>query len=189
MSITTLSTGSGRLLKGALLLALTLTGTACAWSNKAKGTAVGAATGAAVGGVIGNQTGSTARGAIIGAAVGGTAGALIGHKMDQQAKELEYLIPGAVVTRVGEGIVVTFDSGLLYDFDSDVIRPDAAQNLRQLATSLEKYSDTNTCSSSATPATANPLTLGLGIARLDFVPWGPSVAWRPSGGCAAAALV
>jgi outer membrane protein OmpA-like peptidoglycan-associated protein len=143
MSITTLSTGSGRLLKGALLLALTLTFTACAWSNKAKGTAVGAATGAAVGGVIGNQTGSTARGAIIGAAVGGTAGALIGHKMDQQAKELEYLIPGAVVTRVGEGIVVTFDSGLLYDFDSDVIRSDAAQNLRQLATSLEKYSDTN----------------------------------------------
>jgi len=143
MSITTLSKGSGPLLKGALFLALTLTFTACAWSNKAKGTAVGAATGAAVGGVIGNQTGSTARGAIIGAAVGGTAGALIGHRMDQQAKELEYLIPGAVVTRVGEGIVVTFDSGLLYDFDSAVIRSDAAQNLRQLAASLEKYSDTN----------------------------------------------
>lgn len=143
MSIETLSTGPGRLLKGALLLTLTLTFTGCAWSNKAKGTAVGVASGAAVGGVIGNQTGSTARGAIIGAAVGGTAGALIGHRMDQQAEELEYLIPGAVVTRVGEGIVVTFDSGLLYDFDSDVIRPDAAQNLRHLATSLESYSDTN----------------------------------------------
>jgi len=143
MSITTLSTGYGRLLKGALLLALTLTFTACAWSNKSKGTAAGAATGAVVGGVIGNQTGSTARGAIIGAAVGGTAGALIGHRMDQQAKELEYLIPGAVVTRVGEGIVVTFDSGLLFDFDSSVIRSDAAQNLRQLAASLDKYSDTN----------------------------------------------
>ena len=143
MSIMTLSTGSGRLLKAALLLTLPFTFTACAWSNTAKGTAAGAATGAAVGGVIGNQTGSTARGAIIGAAVGGTAGAIIGQRMDQQAKELEYLIPGAVVTRVGEGIVVTFDSGLLYDFDSDVIRPNAAQNLRQLATSLEKYSDTS----------------------------------------------
>jgi outer membrane protein OmpA-like peptidoglycan-associated protein len=143
MSITTLSTGPGRLLRDALLLALTLSFTACAWSNKEKGAAAGAATGAVVGGVIGNQTGSTARGAIIGAAVGGTAGALIGHRMDQQAKELEYLIPGAVVTRIGEGIVVTFDSGLLYDFDSSVIRPDAGQNLRQLAVSLDKYSDTN----------------------------------------------
>jgi outer membrane protein OmpA-like peptidoglycan-associated protein len=36
----------------------------------------------------------------------------------------------------------TFASGLLFDFDSDAIRPDAAQNLRNLATSLKKYSNT-----------------------------------------------
>jgi outer membrane protein OmpA-like peptidoglycan-associated protein len=143
MSTMTLSTGSGRLLKCGLLLVLTLTFTACAWSNKAKGTAVGVATGAAVGGVIGNQTGSTARGAIIGATVGGAAGALIGHRMDQQAKELEYLIPGAVVTRVGEGIVVTFDSGLLYDFDSSAIRAEAGRNLQNLAASLKNYPNTD----------------------------------------------
>jgi outer membrane lipoprotein SlyB len=82
-------------------------------SNKEKGAVIGAAAGGAVGGVVGNNTGSTARGAIIGAVVGGTAGAIIGHQMDQQAKELKLEIPGAVVERVGEGIQVTFASGLL----------------------------------------------------------------------------
>ena len=104
---------------------------------------IGAGTGAVVGGVIGNQTGSTARGAIIGAVVGGAAGAIIGHQMDQQAKELKQNIPGATVARVGEGIAVTFASGLLYDFDSDVVRVEAAQNLRSLAASLGKYPNTN----------------------------------------------
>ena len=117
---------------------------ACAsWGNREKGAVIGAAAGGAVGGVIGNQTGSTARGAIIGAVVGGAAGAVIGHQMDQQAKELKQNIPGATVTRVGEGIAVTFASGLLYDFDSDVVKPTAAQNLRTLAQSLGKYPNTD----------------------------------------------
>src|SRR4026209_2432701 len=107
---------------------------ACAsMNNKERGAVIGATTGAAIGGVIGNNTGSTARGAIIGAVVGGTAGAVIGHQMDQQAKELSVNIPGAKVERVGEGIQVTFDSGLLFDFDSDVIRADAGRNLVELA--------------------------------------------------------
>jgi outer membrane protein OmpA-like peptidoglycan-associated protein len=122
------------------MVATVFSTTACAsLSRKEKGAAIGAAAGAAVGGVIGKQTGSTARGAIIGAVVGGTAGAIIGHQMDQQAKELKVAIPGAEVTRIGEGMVVTFPSGLLYDFDSSAVRPDAAQNLTALATSLKKY--------------------------------------------------
>jgi outer membrane protein OmpA-like peptidoglycan-associated protein len=117
---------------------------ACAsLSKKEKGAVIGAAAGAAAGGVIGNQTGSTTRGAIIGAVVGGTAGAIIGHQMDQQAKELQQNIPGATVARVGEGIAVTFESGLLYDFDSDVVRTSAAQNLGNLAASLNKYPNTD----------------------------------------------
>jgi len=113
---------------------------ACAsMSQKEKGAVIGATTGAAVGGVIGNQTGSTARGAIIGAVVGGAAGAIIGHQMDQQAKELDQSIAGAKIERVGEGIQVTFDSGLLFDFDSDRIKPDAAANLNELARSLNKF--------------------------------------------------
>jgi len=93
--------------------------------------------------VIGHPSGSTAKGAIIGAAVGGAAGALIGHRMDRQAKELEQNIPGATVERVGEGIQVTFASGLLFDFDSDVVRGDARSNLDELARSLGKYPDSD----------------------------------------------
>lgn len=104
-----------------------------------KGAVIGAGAGAAVGGAIGNNNGSTARGAIIGAAVGGVAGAIIGRQMDKQAKELEQNIPGAIVERVGEGIQVTFASGLLYDFDSDRIKAEAASNLRNLAQSLNQY--------------------------------------------------
>src|SRR4051812_15689884 len=96
----------------ALMVAGTFGLAACAgMSQKQKGAVIGATTGAAVGGVIGNQTGSTARGAIIGAVIGGAADAIIGHQMDQQAKELQQDIPGATVSRVGEGIAVTFASG------------------------------------------------------------------------------
>lgn len=143
MRIERLFTSSAPIVRSGLFLIVTLAMTGCAMSNKTKGAGVGAASGAAVGGVIGNQTGSTARGAIIGAVVGGAAGAIIGHQMDQQSKELEIAIPGAVVERVGEGMVVTFPSGLLYDFDSDAIRPEAGRNLRELATSLNKYADTD----------------------------------------------
>jgi outer membrane protein OmpA-like peptidoglycan-associated protein len=118
--------------------------TSCAsLNNKERGAIIGAGAGAAVGGVIGNQTGSTARGAIIGAVVGGAAGAIIGHQMDQQAKEIKQNIPGAVVERVGEGINVTFESGLLFDYDSDRIKPTAAENLRSLARSLNNYPNTD----------------------------------------------
>ena len=108
-------------------------------SQKQKGAVIGATAGAAAGAVIGNQTGSTARGAIIGAVVGGAAGAVIGHQMDQQAKELQQNIPGATITRVGEGIAVSFPSGILYPFNSTEILPAGKDNLRQLATSLDKY--------------------------------------------------
>jgi outer membrane protein OmpA-like peptidoglycan-associated protein len=140
----------------ALLSLLTVHVIGCAsWRNRDKGAAVGAAAGAGVGAIIGNQTGSTARGAIIGAVIGGAAGAVIGHQMDQQAKELEQNIPGATVTRVGEGIAVSFASGLLYDFDSDVVKPTAGQNLRTLAQSLSKYPNTDVLIVGHTDATGS----------------------------------
>ena len=129
-----------RLIK-TVALGLALTGCAAINSNKEKGAVIGAATGAAVGGVIGNQTGSTARGAIIGAAVGGAAGAIIGHQMDQKAKEIQQSVPGATVTRVGEGLVVTFDSGILFDFNSDALKSTARSNLDNLAANLSSFGD------------------------------------------------
>jgi outer membrane protein OmpA-like peptidoglycan-associated protein len=125
-------------------LGLLLASSACASLNKKEsGAIIGAAAGGAVGAAVGNANGSTAKGAIIGAAVGGAAGAVIGHQMDQQAKEIKQNIPGAIVERVGEGLQVTFESGLLFDFDSDVLRAEARQNLATFAKSLDKYPGTN----------------------------------------------
>ncbi len=123
-------------------MAVAISGCA-SFSKKGQGTVIGAGAGGAVGAVIGKQTGSTARGAIIGAVVGGAAGMIIGDRMDKQAEALKQEIPGATVTRVGEGIVVTFASGLLYDFDSDQIRSEAASNLRSLSSSLGRFPDTD----------------------------------------------
>jgi outer membrane protein OmpA-like peptidoglycan-associated protein len=124
----------------ALLAAASLATAGCAsLNNKEKGGIIGATGGAVIGGAIGKANGSTAKGAILGATIGGAAGMIIGHQMDKQAAELKQNIPGAVVERVGEGIQVTFASGLLFDFDSDDVRAEAASNLRNLAASLDKY--------------------------------------------------
>ena len=127
----------------AITLAVALALPACASLNKTqKGAIIGAASGGAVGAVVGGKLGSTAKGAIIGAAVGGVAGAAIGRQMDKQAEELAGDIKGARVERVGEGIAVTFDSGLLFAYDSDDISGNARENLSNLAESLRKYPKT-----------------------------------------------
>ncbi len=80
-------------------------------NNTQKGAVIGSTSGAVLGGIIGNNVGNksnTALGAIIGAVVGGVAGGIIGNKMDRQAEDIKHEIPGAEVTRVGEGINVTF---------------------------------------------------------------------------------
>src|SRR5689334_15949515 len=113
-------------------LATVVSASGCASLNKKEtGAIIGAASGAAVGGMVGRANGSTAK------------GAMIGHQMDQQAKEIQQNIPGAVVERVGEGLQVTFASGLLFDVDSDVLRDAARKNLATLAQSLEKYPNTD----------------------------------------------
>lgn len=115
----------------------------CKANNTTKGGAIGAGVGGAIGGVIGSRSDNTAVGAIIGATVGGAAGALIGRYMDKQAEELKRDLEGAEVERVGEGIKITFDSGLLFAFDSDDLNSETKQNLTELAQTLNKYEDTN----------------------------------------------
>ena len=115
----------------------------CASLNRRDtGAIIGAGSGAVIGGVIGNQAGNTAIGAIIGAAVGGAAGAYIGNYMDKQAAEIERDLEGATVTRVGEGIKITFDSGILFDVDRSEVQGPARTNLSNLALILNKYGDT-----------------------------------------------
>ncbi|MES2732401.1 MAG: OmpA family protein [Bacteroidota bacterium] len=98
-----------------------------------KGGLIGAGSGAVVGGVIGAIAGNTAAGAIIGATVGGATGAIIGHKMDKQAEKLDKEVEGATVERVGEGIKLTFDSGILFATGSADLTPAAKANIDKMA--------------------------------------------------------
>jgi outer membrane protein OmpA-like peptidoglycan-associated protein len=137
-----------------LITALVLGAFGCAsMSRKEKGAAIGGASGAAVGAAIGSKSGNTLLGAILGAAVGGVTGAYIGNYMDKQAAEIEQDLQGAQVERVGEGIKVTFDSGILFDVNKAALRPAAQTNLRDLARILNKYPDTNILIEGHTDAT------------------------------------
>ena len=108
-------------------------------SNTERGAVIGAVTGAAVGGAVGQRGGSTAKGAIIGAAVGGAAGAVIGRQMDRQREEIDRTVPGATTERVGEGIYIRFDSGILFPYDSEALQTAGRTNLTRLAESLRRY--------------------------------------------------
>lgn len=114
----------------------------CGLSKRDQGALIGAGAGAVVGGVIGDKAGNTAVGAIIGAAVGGAAGAYIGNYMDNQAEEMRADLEGAQIERVGEGIKITFASGILFDVNKSTLRPEAQTNIQQLATILNKYEET-----------------------------------------------
>jgi outer membrane protein OmpA-like peptidoglycan-associated protein len=114
----------------------------CAHWRALVGGSIGAGAGGAIGGVIGKKLGNTAAGAIIGAAIGGSAGAAIGAYMDRQAAEIRRDIQDAKVERVGEGIKITFNSGILFDINSDQLKSVARQNIDQLAVVLNKYKDT-----------------------------------------------
>jgi outer membrane protein OmpA-like peptidoglycan-associated protein len=116
----------------------------CASMNKTEqGALIGAGGGAVVGGIVGKLAGNTLLGALIGAAVGGAAGAYIGNYMDRQAAEIRRDLEGARVDRIGEGIKITFESGLLFDVDKSDLRTVSRDNLAKLAVILNKYGDTN----------------------------------------------
>ncbi len=127
-----------------LLLALVLVVyPSCKTSRTVKGAVIGGTVGGVAGGAIGKKAGNTAAGIIIGSAIGGTAGALIGRYMDKQAEEIRRDMRGAKVERVGEGILITFDSGLLFDTGSSELRSATRQNLDELSRILNKYADTD----------------------------------------------
>ena len=113
------------------------------WNKTQKGAVIGTAAGGTMGAVIGRASGNTALGAIIGAAVGGATGAVIGNQMDKQAEEIKKTVPDAKVERVGEGIIVEFNSKVLFGFDKSIIAFDAKESLDKLYTVLQSYPDTD----------------------------------------------
>ncbi len=112
-------------------------------SNQDKGVAIGAGSGAVIGGVIGRAAGNTGLGAIIGAGVGGVTGGVIGRRMDKQAEEIKREVPGVIVERVGEGIVVEFSESVLFGFNQSDLNAHSYRSLDKLVTVLNKYPDTD----------------------------------------------
>ncbi|WP_298762612.1 OmpA family protein [uncultured Polaribacter sp.] len=116
-------------------------------NNKQKGGAIGATAGALLGAIIGNNAGNgknSELGAVIGGVIGGGAGVLIGKKMDDQAKKIETEMPGAVVERVDNGIVVTFDenSGVYFDTNKSDINAKSKETLHKLTEVFKEFPDT-----------------------------------------------
>ncbi len=127
-----------------IIFAITFIFSSCSnWSRTTTGAVIGSGAGLAAGSVIGKTLGNTAAGAIAGAAVGGAVGAIIGRQMDKKAEEIARELDGVTIQRVEEGIAVSFDSGILFDFDSSDLRTEARANLRKLAQIMSEDDDTN----------------------------------------------
>jgi outer membrane protein OmpA-like peptidoglycan-associated protein len=142
----------------ALLLALAASA-GCA-TNEGKGTAIGAGGGAALGAGIGALAGG-GKGALIGAAigagVGAGSGALIGHYMDKQQKALKE-VPGAKVERVGDKLLVQFNSAILFDTGKAALKPQSKHDLGEFAKVLVKYKDTDLIIEGHTDSTGKKAT-------------------------------
>ena len=114
------------------------------WKDTGIGTGIGAAAGAAIGLGIGHLAGNKAVGTAIGATVGAGAGALIGRKMDKAAEAAKQ-VEGAQVELVDinglPAVKVTFDSGILFDFNSSKLSDDAKASLTKFAEVLKATPD------------------------------------------------
>lgn len=109
-------------------------------TNKSqRGAAIGAVAGAGLGALIGKN--NRALGAIVGGAVGGTAGAIIGKKMDDQAKKIEEVMPGAEVVRSEEGIQVILDenSEVRFEYNKSSLTESAKENLDRVIEIFNEY--------------------------------------------------
>ncbi|MFW6055154.1 MAG: OmpA family protein [Thermodesulfobacteriota bacterium] len=144
-----------------LLFALVLGIASCAGQSKQQqGTGVGAATGAGVGAILGQvfggDTEGTLIGAGIGAAVGGLAGNQIGRYMDKQEQDLRNAVAqteAASIRRDQDILQATFDSEVLFDFDSSTLKTGAYQELGRVAAVLNKYPQTTILVEGHTDAT------------------------------------
>ena len=131
-----------------LLSAALVFGSCGTMNNTAKGTAIGGGGGAAVGAVLGGLIGGGSKGALIGAAIGGAGtGAIIGNKMDKKAAAAAQ-IEGAEVEKIQDSngldaVKVTFESGILFGFNSSALNNDSKNSLKELAGILAEDNTTD----------------------------------------------
>ena len=116
-------------------------------NNTQRGAGIGAVAGAVLGGVLGNNLGkggNGAMGAVLGGVVGGVAGGVIGNKMDKQARQIDEVLPGADVVRVGEGIkLVLNENAVRFDTNKSSLTAAAKANLDKLVPVFKEYADTD----------------------------------------------
>ena len=133
-----------KILGSFLVGAIVLSGASCAtMDNSEQGALVGALGGALIGSLIGDSTGDAVAGAIIGAAIGGMAGAYIGSYMDREAADMRQSVGDAEVQRLGEGILVSFDLGLLFGAGGFELLAPGCAGLDRLSVILNRYPDTH----------------------------------------------
>ncbi|TDD97403.1 OmpA family protein [Flavobacterium cellulosilyticum] len=112
-----------------------------------RGAGIGAAGGAIIGAILGNNLGkggNGAVGAVLGGVVGGVAGGVIGNKMDKQARQIDEVLPGAEVERVGEGIkLVLNENAVRFETNKSTLTATAKANLNKLVPVFKEYPDTN----------------------------------------------
>lgn len=133
------------ILSGALLFASCGT-----MNNTTKGGIIGGGSGAAAGAIIGGLIGKgkgAAIGAAVGAAVGTGTGVIIGKKMDKKAEEAAK-IEGAQVEKVTDtngltAVKVSFESGILFGFNSSALSNTSKASLRELAQILKDDTTTD----------------------------------------------
>ncbi len=127
-----------------------LLGSCGSMNNTTKGGIIGGGSGAAAGAIIGGLIGKgkgAAIGAAIGTAVGAGTGVVIGKKMDKKAAEAAK-IEGAQVEMVTDqngldAVKVTFDSNILFGFNSAALSDDAKVSLANLAKILKEDTTTD----------------------------------------------
>jgi outer membrane protein OmpA-like peptidoglycan-associated protein len=104
-----------------------------------KGAAIGAASGAAGAILIGERELDEI---LAGAAIGAGVGAGVGAYMDYQEEKLAR-IPGTTVERVGDNtLLVRFESDVLFDVDSAIVKPEARAALDQAVDVFLEYRKT-----------------------------------------------
>lgn len=109
------------------------------------GVLIGAAGGAILGQVIGRNTEATLLGAGIGAAVGGLSGHQIGAYMDRQEQELRAALAASEassIQRTQNVLTATFQSEVMFDFDSATLKPGAYAEIGRVANVLNRYPQT-----------------------------------------------
>jgi outer membrane protein OmpA-like peptidoglycan-associated protein len=116
-----------------VLTLVLLSGCATAGRDTAIGAALGGAAGAGVGALVGGK-----KGALIGAGVGVLAGGSVGLYLDKQRKELEKI---AEVKKTENGLLVQMKNDILFDTNSDGVKPAGLEDLSKMGDILAKYSD------------------------------------------------